>query len=341
MSNGENIKTLYLPETMANWPWKRAINPHYEAVLVETYAWFEGFKAFTPKFLEAWKKSDIPHLQTSCDLLCLFFILDESTDFQSASVVRQMGDVVIDALNNPQKPRPEGELVLGEIARQFWERGMRTATPTAQKHMVESFVAYLESVVQQAADRDNSSIRTVDSYLSNRRDNIGARPCFAILELDLNLVDDVFYHPVIVELSGYCVDLITLDNDIASYSKEQAIGDDRHNLLTIAMHQFDIELDDAMKWAVSYHTQVQTKFLDGLKRLPSWDPEMDRQIQQYFHGVAHWPRGNYCWNFESSRYFGSKGREIQKHRMIPLYPKGVSLIQDTQQGLAHFLWEKS
>ncbi|KIJ24352.1 hypothetical protein M422DRAFT_62343 [Sphaerobolus stellatus SS14] len=268
MSNGENIQTMYLPETMANWPWKRAINPHYEAVLAETYTWFEGFKTFTPKFLEAWKKFDIPHLQTSCDLLCLFFILDEYTDFESASVVRQMVDVVIDALNNPQKPRPEGELVLGEIARQFWERGMRTAIPMAQKHMIESFVAYLESVVQQAADRDVNTIRTMDCYLSDRCDNIGARPCFVIMELDFNLVDDVFYHPVIVELSGYCADLIALDN-------------------------------------------------------------MDRQIQQYLHGVANWPRGNYYWNFESRRYFGSKGREIQKNRMVPLYPKVVSLIQDS------------
>ena len=27
---------LYLPETMANWPWPRAINPHYEEVKSET-----------------------------------------------------------------------------------------------------------------------------------------------------------------------------------------------------------------------------------------------------------------------------------------------------------------
>lgn len=78
--------------------------------------------------------------------------------------------------------------------------------------MVESFTAYLESVVQQAADRDKDIIRTVDSYLENRRQNIGARPSYVPMELDLNLEDEVFYHPVIVELSYYIADLIIVDN---------------------------------------------------------------------------------------------------------------------------------
>ena len=95
------------------------------------------------------------------------------------------------------------------------------------------------------------------------------------------------------------------------------------------MHQFNIDLEDAMKWVVSYHTEVQARFLDGLTRLPSWGPHMDWQVQQYVQGMANWPRGNYCWNFESGRYFGSKGMEIQKTRMVPLYRKVVPLTQDT------------
>lgn len=78
--------------------------------------------------------------------------------------------------------------------------------------MVESLTAYLESVVQQAADRDNNTFRTVDSYLETRRENIGARPSYVPIELDLNLPDEVFYHPIIVELSVHIADLIILDN---------------------------------------------------------------------------------------------------------------------------------
>ena len=113
-----------------------------------------------------------------------------------------------------------------------------------------------------------------------------------------------------------------------SYNKEQATGDDRHNILTIAMHQLNTDFEGAMEWVVNYHTEIETKFLDGLKRIPSWGPELDRQVQQYIYGLANFPRGNDCWNFESGRYFGSKGREIQKTRVVPLLPKVSPAHQD-------------
>ena len=94
------------------------------------------------------------------------------------------------------------------------------------------------------------------------------------------------------------------------------------------MHQFNTDLEGAMKWVVDYHTEVETKFLDGLKRLPSWGHDVDLQVQQYVYGLANWPRCNDCWNFESGRYFGSKGKEVQKTRLVPLYPKVIPPIQD-------------
>ena len=90
------------------------------------------------------------------------------------------------------------------------------------------------------------------------------------------------------------------------------------------MHQFNTDLDGAMRWAASYHTEIEKKFMDGLKRVPSWGPIIDPQIQQYIYGLAHWPRANDCWSFESARYFGSKGLDIQKTRLVPLLPKLIS-----------------
>ncbi|PCH36903.1 terpenoid synthase [Wolfiporia cocos MD-104 SS10] len=306
---------------MADWPWPRAINPLYEEVKAESDAWFKSFKPFTRESQLAFDKCDFEHLRTGCDLMNLFFVVDEYTDVESAPVVREMVDVVIDALNNPHTPRPQGEILLGEIARQFWKRAIKTATPTSQKHFIEAFTDYLESVVEQALDRDNGSIRTVESYFKTRRENIGARPSYVPAELGLHIPDEAFYHPVITELSYYIADLIIIDNDIASYNKEQATGDDRHNILTIAMHQFGFGLQEAMEWATKLHTEIKTKFLDGLKRVPSFGPTVDKSLEEYIQGLALWPRCNVCWNFESGRYFGSKGLEIQKSRHVPLLPK--------------------
>lgn len=64
-------------------------------------------------------EANAEHLRTGCDLMNLVFILDEYTDVEDANVVREMVDIVIDAIHNPEKPRPEGEVLLGEITRQY------------------------------------------------------------------------------------------------------------------------------------------------------------------------------------------------------------------------------
>lgn len=48
----------------------------------------------------------------------VFFIFDEYTDKENAAVTKEMVDIVLDALHDPRKMRPEGECILGEIVRQ-------------------------------------------------------------------------------------------------------------------------------------------------------------------------------------------------------------------------------
>jgi len=49
---------IYLPDTMANWPWPRAINPHVEEVKAEVDASYRDFKALSPASQEAFDKCD-------------------------------------------------------------------------------------------------------------------------------------------------------------------------------------------------------------------------------------------------------------------------------------------
>ena len=87
------------------------------------------------------------------------------------------------------------------------------------------------------------------------------------------------------------------------------------------MHQMKTDLDGAMKCAAEYYSKSRRKFLEGLNKVPSWGEEIDIQVQQYLNGIAYWPQGNYCWSFESGRYFGNKGLEYQRTRLVPLLPK--------------------
>lgn len=327
------IPMLYLPDTMSAWPWQRAINPYFNEVKAASNSWFKSFRAFSPASQKAFDKCDFcllaalayprarkEHLRAGCDLMNLFFVIDEYTDVEDANVCRDMVDIVIDALRRPHDPRPEGEVVLGEIARQFWARAIETASPTSQRRFLETFIAYLESVVLQAADRDCDAEHTVQTYLAQRRDNIGSYPSYAVLELALDIPDDVFYHPAMNELSLYATEMLIIDNDLVSYNREQASGD-TNNILFVIMRQFNCSLDHAMAWAAAYHSQLEARFMDAFKRMPSWGLEIDSQVEEYCQGIANWPRGNDCWSFESGRYFGDKGREVQKTRCVPLLPK--------------------
>jgi Delta6-protoilludene synthase len=49
----------------------------------------------------------------------LFFVFDEYSDIEDEHTVRELSDIVMDALRNPDKPRPRGESIVGEIARQY------------------------------------------------------------------------------------------------------------------------------------------------------------------------------------------------------------------------------
>lgn len=70
----------------------------------------------------------------------------------------------------------------------------------------------MDAVVQQAEDRTQNHIRTLDSYLDVRRDTIGAKPSFAILELDMDLPDEVFHHPTLESLRVQVIDMLCIGN---------------------------------------------------------------------------------------------------------------------------------
>lgn len=49
----------------------------------------------------------------------LFYVFDEYTDVEDEKTTRNMAEIFMDGLRNPDKPRPRGECVIGEVASQF------------------------------------------------------------------------------------------------------------------------------------------------------------------------------------------------------------------------------
>ncbi|KAN0078464.1 Isoprenoid synthase domain containing protein [Tylopilus felleus] len=325
---------VFIPNTLARWPWPRRINPHYAEVKKESAAWTASFGAFSPKAQHAFNRCDFnrlacmaypiarkEHARAGCDVMNLFFVIDEYSDVSDPSEVRKQKDAIMDALRNPHKPRPKGEWVGGEVARQFWELTIQNASTQSQKRFIKTFEEYLEAVVQQAIDRNKHRIRDIKSYIDVRRDTIGAKPSFALLELALDIPDEVIAHPAIQEMSFASIDMLCIGNDIVSWNLEQSRGDDSHNIVKIVMNELGVDVNGAMLWVQDFHTQLEQKFHAAMAALPEWDEPLNSQVKEYCDGLGHWVRANDDWSFESERYFGNRGLEIKEKRWISLMPK--------------------
>ncbi|KAF9811098.1 hypothetical protein IEO21_06675 [Rhodonia placenta] len=314
---------IYLPDTAAGWPFPRTVNPYYEETKAESEAWISSLYPFDAYVQKKFNACDFNHIRTGADLMMLFFVFDEYSDVASVKDAQEMVDIVMDALRNPHKPRPKDENILGEIAKQFWERGVKTASAPSARRFVDYFEGYLKSVVEQAQDREHNRIRSIAEYFDVRRLTVGARPSYALMELGMNIPDEVWEDPA-MEIMAVCVtDMIILDNDMLSWNVEQSRGDDAHNIVRIVMEAKKTDVASAMKWVEDYHSLLKKTFLDVYKSVPSWGPEVDAQVQEYARGLGNWVICNISWSFESARYFGKEGRRIREERVVAILDKPV------------------
>ena len=78
----------------------------------------------------------------------------------------------------------------------------------------------------------------------------------------------------------------------------QARGDDGHNLVTIVMHQFQIDVQKAINWISRLHDDLAEQFLEEWTKIPTYGGPIDREIRTYCDGLGNWVRGNDSWSFE-------------------------------------------
>lgn len=86
------------------------------------------------------------------------------------------------------------------------------------------------------------------------------------------------------------------------FQKRQARGDP-HNLITVAMRDFNTDVQTAIDWAGDYHESLERQFLDlWLNTVPTLIQGLSKQagkdVQVYCERLACWVRGNKSWSFE-------------------------------------------
>ncbi|KAI0741799.1 isoprenoid synthase domain-containing protein [Daedaleopsis nitida] len=361
------VEYLTIPDLLVHWPWSRKINPLYEEVTVESDASLRTFKPFTPESHHSFDKCDLgrlsamiisaaprDHLRVCCDLNNINFLIDEYTDVESASMARCMVDICIDATIHPDEARPEREVVLGEILRQYDQgtsstlehmltQQAKVGTSQGLKHLRETFLEYLRAVGQTAKARDQGGILDVNAFLSIRLDDAGVRPLCVMGELLLSIPDNVFYYPLVTQLQ-YCIsELVVIDNDILSYSREHASGLVNFNYITVVMHEHALDRDGAIRWLVNRIATLEDQCLRLLRRLDGLGigPAQGGELEEYYAHLGQVRRACYDWSFECQRYFGVRGPEFERTRRVPIIPRQKRDKQLTQEKVDVMLIEEA
>nr|BBH51502.1 putative sesquiterpene synthase [Clitopilus sp.] len=322
-----------LPDLVSHCTFKLRCSRFRQKVTTETKQWlfkggnlgakdrvkFHGLKAGLLTAM-TYPGAAYPQLRVCNDFLTYLFHLDNLSDDMDNRGTHTVGNVVMNSLYHPHTYN-EPERV-GKMARDYFKRVIVTSSTGAQQRFRETMDFFFQSITEQALDRKNGVIPDLESYITLRRDTSGCKPCWALIEYayNLHIPDEVMEHPLILSLGEAANDLVTWSNDIFSYNVEQSKGD-THNMIPVVMNQEGLDLQSAVDFVGQMCKQSIDRFVEDASNLPSWGPEIDRDVAVYVNGLADWIVGSLHWSFESERYFGKTGLEVKATRVVELLPQ--------------------
>ncbi|KAI0327815.1 terpenoid synthase [Cubamyces sp. BRFM 1775] len=326
-------RRFVLPDLVSHCPYPQRSNLHAAPVARASEAWLLAEAKFAADRRDAflglkageltaacYPDADEEHLQVASDFMNFLFTLDDWSDEFDAEDAYGLGNCVMYALHDPVAFNTDK--AAGKLAKSFFGRYRRTAGPGCTKRFIDTMDLFFKAVVQQAKDRSRGDIPALEEYIALRWDTSGCKPCFALIEYaaGIDLPEEVISDPTIRALEEATNSLVTWSNDIFSYNVEQA-RHDTHNMIAVIMHRHNVGLQEAVDFVGTLCKASIDRFEHDRQLIPSWGPEIDRDVAVYVRGLQNWIVGSLHWSFESTRYFGMEGASIKKHRIVKLLPK--------------------
>ncbi|KAF8985352.1 isoprenoid synthase domain-containing protein [Cyathus striatus] len=328
-------ETFLIPDLLVNWPYKRILSNHCAQAREESDLWVESLGVFDQKGRKDYLACDVSLLATltyssrdekefirlGCDLMNVFFIIDEYTDIADREITTKVTNSICKYLDSQEPMSIQPHDVMEKMSQEFWDRALKLASPgdNCFQSFATTMTEYLQAVIEEAEERNNGgTIQTIADYLVARRGTSGSKPTLSLFEFGLDLQKDVLQHPVISELTRDAVEMICLVNDMHSFPREYSRERNCHNILTYIMLEKKVDLITALGWLEMYAHAVTERFVSNLKRVPSWDEVTDTKVKIYIDGIGQWVRGCDDWSFEGRRYYRGKGINVRETRKVTL-----------------------
>ncbi|KAJ8473020.1 hypothetical protein ONZ45_g16452 [Pleurotus djamor] len=314
-------------------------NPYQVQANIKSEAWLSSFKLYDDKKLKrflghrfdvygglAFPDTDPSHLETCINFFFWAFSLDDISDegeLQSMPEHHQAKvDVTLSVLKAPPSAHVPG-LPYAAMLHDLWRRLTATATPGACRRFARAAEGWCRSQVWQCANRATGEIPSVDDFIVMRRHTIGAGMVEAMVEyaLNIDLPDEVFKHPTIMAMSTATNDIMTWPNDLCSFNKEQADGD-YQNLVYCVMVERRLKLQEAIDAVVEMLKERVQDYLRLKRSLPSFGPQVDKELVRYLAGLEHYVQGTVVWYY-SPRYFRGLDISNRTNLIVPVFNNSV------------------
>ena len=300
-------------------PFPSAINPHATEAQQATITWARRFRLlqrdaayrrlnrlqYGMLMARAYPSAATETLQIVTDWSTWLFLLDDQCDEaglgHDPEQLARLHTQFLAVLQGISPDKDSGPLVYG-----LWDlhtRILAHAPEGWQARFCRSVREYFTANVWEATNRRQRHIPDADSYCAMRLFTSAVYPCLLLIELTegLHLPSEVYDHPDVQHLSKMANNVISWSNDIVSLEKELRQGD-VHNLALILSHEQNLSLQTAVDRVSALHDAEVYAFIALARRLPSFTPAVDAELQCYVSGLRFWMRANLDWSLGTVRY---------------------------------------
>ena len=87
---------------------------------------------------------------------------------------------------------------------------MEVTGPEAQRRFITTFAEYVYAVIDEAFDRANGRVRSVEDYMKLTRLTAGGYPSLLVAEAGLNISDEVMAHPALQAILSFAAESLVL-----------------------------------------------------------------------------------------------------------------------------------
>jgi 5-epi-alpha-selinene synthase len=300
-------------------PFPSAINPHATEAQQATIAWARRLRLlqrdaayrrlnrlqYGMLMARAYPLASPETLQIVTDWSTWLFLLDDQCD--EAGMGRDpeqlacLHSLFLSVLQGFPPAQDATPLVQG-----LWDlytRIIAHAPDGWQGRFQHSVRQYFTANVWEATNRRQGHIPNVASYCAMRLFTSAVYPCLLLIELTegLRFPAEVCGHPDVQRLTTMTNNVISWANDIVSLEKELRQGD-VHNLAIILSHEQKLSLQAAVNQVGALHDREVATFIALARRLPSFTPAIDADLQRYISGLRFWMRANLDWSLGAVRY---------------------------------------